>query len=165
MLKYEAINDPTSVENFFCENFKRKNPVELSMDLRDTILTLLMSHEKSFNSIPDKAKPYQLKIVENAIQGRFSFITDDSRVSLFILSLGITPGICTMLLTMVQYFAKKIGQKNINLDFICQNVFPVGIPSEEDLQELWEAQKVEKPSGGSANLLDYQTAMKSIQFL
>jgi hypothetical protein len=46
--------------------------------------------------------------------------------------------------------------------------FPWGFPSEEDLNILWDSQKVHKDSSeqpGTDNLLDYLEASKSIMAL
>ena len=44
-------------------------------------------------------------------------------------------------------------------------IFPLGFFSDKDLKSVWENQKVEKTGMESDNLIDYNVAGLSIQFL
>lgn len=74
-------------------------------------------------------------------------------------------GEVTIYANYLQYQAHKCGKKDIDIDFISTRVFPLGFPSKETLQKVWDMQKVErKDYGDSDNLLDYQKCQESISF-
>jgi len=61
---------------------------------------------------------------------------------------------------------KKNNHNIIDLKMFCE-IFPNGFPSEQDLEKIWDGQKVDREKNNqmaSDNLVDYQSAMGSIQF-
>ena len=171
MLERKTIEDPNSVEIIFCEGFDNllfKTPLDKS---EMSILMAALKFEKKlikedpFKDIPEKDIPFPVKIVQNAIKTRFTFeMTNPMQVLVGIL--GKSAGTCIMYLTYLQYKAKKLGVKEITATIFAKDIFPSGFPSEEDLHKLWDSQKVKtEKSGGSDNLLDYQSALVSIQYL
>jgi hypothetical protein len=73
-------------------------------------------------------------------------------------------GTAVMLLYYAQYIAKKNNTKHVTFSFINTHVFPIGFPSEADLQSLWDLQKVEIGGVSEDNAIDIVKASKSIQF-
>lgn len=76
-----------------------------------------------------------------------------------------TFGEVTIYANYLQYQAHKHNQKRLDIQFVSTYVFPMGFPSKETLQKVWDMQKVErKEMGDSDNLLDWFECQKSISF-
>lgn len=74
-------------------------------------------------------------------------------------------GDVTIYANYLQYQAHKHNTKRIDIGFLAEKVFPIGLPSKETRYRVWDMQKVEHESGFSSdNLLDYALAQKSISF-
>ncbi len=69
-----------------------------------------------------------------------------------------------LLLYYAQYKAKKCGNKSIDVPFLSMYVWPMGFPSSEDLQKIWDIQKMNLPGVPTDNAIDIPLASKSIQF-
>lgn len=62
-----------------------------------------------------------------------------------------------MMAAYLQYIAWKYGLKTIGITEWAMRAFPLGIPTEEEWQRLWNAQKVpveERTGWGTDNILD-----------
>ncbi len=164
-------NQENAVEEHFCKPFEQADKHEMSIaDTGD--LLLLASSKNTFSNWPllEKEKPFLYKVIEQRVQACFTFKITDCRLIMWLCMISKSPGTAVMYLAYLQYWCKKNNVKEIDIDIFCEKVLPSGYPSEEDLQEIWDAQKVirTKTKGdifpGSDNLLDYQQAYKSIQF-
>jgi hypothetical protein len=175
MLENKTIQDPTAVEEIFCKGFD-KIPFNVPMDKLEMqmMMNALQFEEGLIEADPfanlseeeEKELPFAVKMVKQSIKTRFTFeMTDCMQVLVAIIAKSA--GTCVMYLTYLQYRAKKLGVKEITAMEFAQNIFPMGLPSEENLQKLWYSQKVNTKDGigGSDNLLDYQSALVSIQYL
>lgn len=164
MLKQETINQEDAVEQYFCKPFDVAKRYPLTEENSMFLIDLLFKN--STFSIPDKDKPFLVQLIEKRLQYSFSFKINDARLILFIAIISRTPGTAIMYLTYLQYWCKKNQRKEIDLKLFCESIFPWGFPSESNLSKIWDNQKLkrEKDYFGSDNLIDYQTAIKSIQF-
>lgn len=93
--------------------------------------------------------------------------TVTNAVSLFIGGyIANSPGEAVMYSNYIQYKAFKANCKKVDIGFICTEIFPMGIPTEQALFILWDLQKVERKTGSfdSDNLLDYAKGQESITF-
>ena len=80
-------------------------------------------------------------------------------------------GTSTMVANYLQWVAWKYHQPKITLDFLCITVWPMGVPTEEQWQKLWDMQKVDieylQPGGecynGPDNILDYEKYAETIR--
>lgn len=164
MLKQETINQEDAVEQYFCKPFDVAKRYPLTEENSAFLLELLF--KSPAYSIPDKEKPFLVQVIEKRLQYSFSFKINDARLILFIAIITRTPGTAIMYLVYLQYWCKKNERKEIDLKLFCESIFPWGFPNESDLSKIWDKQKIqrEKDYKGSDNLLDYQSAMKSIQF-
>ena len=104
-------------------------------------------------------KPFLYKLIEKRIRYCFTFSILDERLLLFLTAVAQTPGKAIMYLTYMQYWAKRHKQFVITFDDFCMKIFPHGFPNDEDLHDVWVKQKIK-----NGNLLDFQSAMVSIQF-
>lgn len=77
-------------------------------------------------------------------------------------------GQSTMLCAFMQYKAHQLGIKTINVEIFCRDIFPWGIPTDEELQRLWDLQKLDpeileqRNTLEPDNVLDYKVAYESI---
>ncbi|MBK7362746.1 MAG: hypothetical protein IPJ01_10660 [Micavibrio sp.] len=170
MLAEEKIQDPNAVEEHFCKEFEKIND-RYSMMLRtmddfetEMFLMLLNSKPVTLDKIAIKDKQFLYDIIEKRIKYVYTFKVVDSRVILFLCSVTKTIGIAVMYLTYLQYICKKENIRELSFDKLTMDIFPDGFPRDEALKEVWLKQKVKRDSG-SDNLVDYQSAMKSIQFI
>ncbi len=163
MLTAEDTKIGDKVETVFCIPFEKLRPHPMDEETSGMMIQLLMSHNAPID-IPEKKKPFLYKVIESRAKASFSFQLTDAKLILFMCVLTKGPGTAVMYLTYMQYWAKKRNVTSIDFSTFCTDIFPNGFPSEEDLHLLWRDQKVERSEGGSDNLLDYQSAMKSIQF-
>lgn len=79
---------------------------------------------------------------------------------LYLISDGVLSnfGMSTMMANYLQYVCHEIGITKIGIEEFCRNVFPWGLPSEEEWNTLWDLQKLPaemRESGMSDNMLDY----------
>jgi hypothetical protein len=169
MLDQKTIDNPKAVEELFCIPFGKlpQHPMDEEMTgfMAEMNMASLMNGGKAHN-IPKKDTPPILLMFEDSLATRFSFEIPDQTLRFFISVQAGTVGIIIMYLTYLQYECKKRGIKELDwMQFT--GLFARGFPVEPDLQTLWEMQKIKrrKMGEGSDNLLDYQSAMVSIQYL
>lgn len=161
MLKADTIKQADAVKKLFCEPFEKLKRFPMSKDESEMMIKLLLSRI----TIPEKGKPQIVQLLEKRVEHCFTFKLKDPKLILFLCFLAETPAWVVMYLTYLQYWAKKTNIKELNFDIFCERIFPFGFPSNTELSLLWDSVKVYR-SGEmrSDNLLDYQTALASIQF-
>lgn len=168
MVRREKINENTAVEEIFCKPFKALPSRELSKSEMQVLTTALLVEESPledpFRTINSEEKPFISALVESMLESRFTFQMSNPMI-FFVSLLAKNAGGCVMYLTYLQYQAKLKEDRQITAKDFC-DIFPVGVPTEKSISDLWDRQKVERGERGldSDNLLDYQTAMVSIQF-
>lgn len=163
MLTLEDTQKPDAVEKIFCEPFEKLKMHPMSKDVSEILVKLLL-YKGAFKELPDKEKPFLYQVIEKRIKYCFTFNIEDPRLILFLAIVAESPGTAVMYMAYIQYWCKKNGVEVLDLDTFCEKIFPWGFPNEDDLHKLWDEQKVNrKGTHGSDNLLDYETAYKSIQ--
>jgi hypothetical protein len=163
---FEMTKDSTAIEILFCEEFKKLKQQPLSVDGMSLLISLCLNKDSAV-VIPEKEKPFLIKLIESRIKNCFTFTYKDIRFILFIAYLTESPGKAVMFLWYIQYWAFKNNKREITLELLCSEIIPNGFYSDEDLNKLWGSQKVITPNDGgfdSDNLLDYSDAGMSIQF-
>jgi hypothetical protein len=160
MLNFNVTKDPTAIEKLFCEPFSQLINYPLSKEQGEILFSLFLCDIKETQEIE---YPFLIKLIKKRLE-TFTFKLNQLNAILFIAIVSETPGKAVMYLTYLQWWSKKNGINNITLDILCEKIFPLGIPSNEDLNQLWNETKVSCPTGHlySDNLIDYSTAMKSI---
>ena len=91
-------------------------------------------------------------------------------VALFLGGVAKNFGICTMMVAIVIAKAAQYRTKNINMNFLCEKVIPMGFPTEGEFKKLWELQKIDSEERQaqefhgfmSDNFLDYKYSYKSV---
>lgn len=165
MLDYEVTKGANSIEYIFCKPFSELKRHPMDKETMELLIHLMLIKDEI--KIPEEKKPFILKVIEGSLQSRFTFKINDMKLKLFLSHITRSPGCAIMYLTYLQYRCKIQSVIEINLETFCEKIFGDGLPNDEDLHKLWESQKVKrsKTDHGSDNLLDYQSAFKSLQFM
>lgn len=159
MLNPETTKQSDAIEVLFCEPFEKLERFPMSTELTQDLVRLYVSKNIE---IAEDEKPFLFRLIEKRVKHLYTFEIQDHRLILFLCILTESPGKAVMYLTYLQYWCKKNNVTKLTFDVFCEKIFPHGFPKESDLDELWNKQKVE-PNGGNDNLLDYHTALTSIQ--
>lgn len=169
MLPSSAIKNPKGVEEVFCSKMDKMSfaaPMDKEQMKLLGVATLIDKGqmEDPFDNVPKDEQPFAFQLVKQSVYGRFT-IEMSNCLCLLVATMGESAGGCIAILTYMQYKAKQRGVKKITAEDFA-HIFPMGFPTQDQIHEAWLAQKVKSEKyGGSNNLLDYQSALKSIQFL
>jgi len=164
MLNYEITNDPNAIKEFVVDKIAKIQVKQL--DEESTLFLLeLLSNRSGQIKIPEKEKPVVFRIIEKRIENCHSFRITDARLLIYLTYISISAGNAIMYLWYLQAHCKERNIDSLNLDDFCLNVFPWGLPPHEDLQTVWDGQKVKRPNNSFAsdNLVDYSSAGESLQ--
>lgn len=168
MLDNEVTLQPDSIEKIFCEPFSKLPVRPFNREESAIMVSCLAADEQPERLIIDEKNPEvpnSAIMLKKSLRTRFSFeMTEPMQV--MVASTCKSVGVIIMYLTYLQYWAKKHDKRKLSTSDL-SNIFPMGVPTEEALHKLWDAQKVKRTERnpiGSDNLLDYQTALKSIHF-
>jgi hypothetical protein len=139
----------------------------MTEDETQLLVNLIVSEKAGkpsiLEDIEDNAIPLPVQILRRSIGKRFTFEPNNNLILLMGV-LGETPGGAIMYATYLQWYAKSINKKDLNIEDFC-NAFPLGLPTSQSMNELWNGQKIVRETKvDSDNLIDYANANKSIQF-
>jgi hypothetical protein len=150
----EQSNLPDSVENLFAKKFEALPRHKMDDELTKIMLGIL------FADIPEGAESVEKEFLAQVITKRLEALgyTIDIKAKLFLMVLTENAGMAVMYCHYLAYYCKKHDLTTITMTEFCENMFPFGFPSKEDLHKLWDDQKVK--DGG--NLLDHFKASESI---
>lgn len=163
-LPSETINNPNAVEEIFCKEMDNAKTETLNKEDFELFVTLCSSKPKPLESVNKEDKFFLYEVIEKRVQHCFGYKITDARTIILIATMSKTTGGAIMLLTYIQYRCKKDNIKEVTFDYLIK-LFPDGFVTESELETIWSKQKVSKSKDMSSdNLLDYQSALKSIQF-
>jgi len=163
-LPSETINNPNAVEEIFCKEMDKAKTETLDKEDFELFVKLCQSKPVPLESVDKKNKFFLYELIEKRVQHCLSYRILDARVIIHISTMAKTTGGAVMYLTYIQYKCKQKNIRELTFDLLVQ-MFPEGNIPESELELIWSKQKVSKSKDmGSDNLLDYQSAMKSIQF-
>ena len=164
-LPIETIDNPNSVEEIFCKAMDKASREETTGEDSEILIGLVIQGKPvPTDTVEKKDKFFLYELIEKRVAGCFTFTITDSRVIVFLSVISRSAGTAVMYLTYLQYRCKKEGVTELSLDFLCRT-FPMGFVPDSELKEIWDNQKVKRKNMSSSdNLLDYQSAMKSIQY-
>lgn len=163
MLDYEKTKEPNAIKEIVTDKIAKLQTRELDDAGMVFLLELLMNKEGNYK-IPENEKPVLYRIIEQRVENCFTYTLNDSRLLIYLCYLSESAGNAIMYLWYLQAHCSNKETSSVNLDEFCLNVFPWGYPTKEDLQKIWDGQKVRRPenSFGSDNLIDYLSAGMSI---
>lgn len=170
-LPHSETQNPSAIEKLVCEPMSKLTMQPMNNELSEVLLKLMFLKSDDIK-IADIQKDYPLyllyQIIQKRIEHLFTYDIADRRLILFLCFLSETPGKVVLYLWYLQWWCHKNGETIISLDLFASRIFPMGFPSDEDLQTLWYSAKVMRPEKqdglipSSDNLLDYASAGKSI---
>lgn len=163
-LPSSTIENPNAVEELFCKEMDKAKTETLNKEDFELFIGLCSAKPIPLESVDKKDKFFLYELIEKRVQYSFGYKINDARVIVLIATMARNAGSAVMYLTYLQYKCKKDNTKEVTFDYLIK-LFPDGFVTESELQSIWYKLKVKKGEGmGSDNLLDYQSAMKSIQF-
>jgi hypothetical protein len=121
----------------WCDKFDKCKNEPMSDGLSSVFMKLVML-EMGNDSIPPELKT---QFIYNVIEKRAEYIElkINDHVKAFLTYLVNNPGAAVMYL----YYMKSAAPPNINISMHeLSKIFPMGFPSDSELSELWEAQKI-----------------------
>jgi hypothetical protein len=163
-LPAETVKQPDAIEQLICKPMEIAPRKEMSKEMTEIYIKLCFIPKNTMKlSEEEKSGLFIFRVIEKALQYRFTFKIEDERVILLLCHIAESTGQVIMYLTYLQYWCKKNDIKVLDFETFGMKIFPMGFPSAEDLSNIWDSTKVRRESG-SDNLIDYQSAAVSIQF-
>ena len=169
-IPYEKTKEENAVEELFCKEFEKLQNHPMSDENSEILIKLIILNQtgtkEKFDQMEKESKQFnQILILDDRLKmlGYKSDLFSKVFLSLFM----ETPGKIVMYAHYMAYKMKKHGLKELTIDNLCETIFPLGFPSDEDLHILWNKQKVHKEKStdvGTDNLLDYPEANLSISY-
>lgn len=168
MLEHQETQDPKAIETLFCEPFSKLPIREMTSDEQEIMVKVMFAENEGKGdellNIPKEEIPTSVDFIRKSLKGRFTFEMNDA-ATLMIAQIIKSSGEGIMYLTFLQYKAKQMDKKKLTINDLA-HIFPMGFPTDSALRDIWDIQKVKREkSEQSDNLLDYQTALKSIHFV
>lgn len=156
-------NNPNAIEDNFIAKLKEFNATTLIDEYLSSILIRLLFvpddkvseiYKQFTNSV------FNCQVIETKL--KFHTIKLEDKLKIYLSSLCETPGEIVMYLWWLQWWGFSNNKMTITIQDFNTLIFPMGYFSREDLHIAWNAQKVDRDSITSDNLLDYFDAGKSI---
>lgn len=158
-IQYEKTKESDAIEVLFCKKFEALKKYPMSDEHTKAMIALMLMNVDGVD--PRVYREGICLIIENRLKNLGYSIDVKSKLMLAYM-IG-SPGTAIMYCYFMAYHCKKKGLKTVEFDEFCENMFPFGFPSETDLQDLWDSQKVMRAGNlGPDNLLDYSEAAISI---
>lgn len=155
-------DNPNAIEEIVFKPLKSAKKIALTEESSGMLAKLVLGGKAPFKSIEEAEKPFLYKVIERRVEVCHDFKFVDNRAILFLCLNCDSLGDAQLFIWFIQGICKEQGQAEVDLDFLCQWVFPFGFPSKEELIRIWDAQKVERDGLNSDNLIDYLYAGKSL---
>jgi hypothetical protein len=155
----EVTKDPNAIENIVCKSMDKLKHYPMNEDQTKLLMTLHMCQQGTL----DIPKEFFVSQIMMARSKSFTFEFEDNKIPIFFASICQGPGEAMLYLHYLQYKCKELGVKVLDINVLCEKIFPMGFFKNEELMEIWDAQKVERSDMGSSdNLVDYMEAARSI---
>ena len=157
--------DPTAIAVHLCEKMDGLRNKKLEEDEMKILVSLLLGakDEKVADGMFEDitAKSWALKAVSARQKAVFGNELVD-KTTLIMLDVISKDNIGTMLMYLyyIQWKAFTKGWEKVTITTFCEELFPFGSISEENLHTLWDATKV-KTERSLNNLIDYTFCTKS----
>lgn len=163
MLNASEKNRQEAIEEVVYNFLKDCEPVEMDNETAKTFLMIgFMPNDVKLET---KEKPFVFQVMEKRIEHCFTYKIIDQRALLALSIWAESAGNAIIYLWYIQGWCFKNNVKEVDYETLGLRIFPRGIFSEKDLKSVWDNQKVEHKSTESDNLVDYNVAGLSIQFL
>ena len=163
MLDTSYKNRQNAIEEVIYDFLKDCNRVEMSNEVSELYMLIgLMSKDVKLST---EEKPFIFQVMEKRVENCFTFRFTDERALLALSIWAENAGVSIIYLWYIQAWCFKNNVREVDFETLGLKIFPTGIFSEENLKSVWDNQKIEKSGMESDNLIDYNVAGLSIQFL
>lgn len=163
MLDTSYKNRENAIEEVIYDFLKDCNLVEMSNQVTELYMLIgLMSKDVKLST---EEKPFVFQVMEKRLENCFTFRFIDERALLAVSIWAESAGVAITYLWYIQGWCFKNNVREVDFETLGLKIFPTGIFSEENLKSVWDNQKIEKSGMESDNLIDYNVAGLSIQFL
>lgn len=164
--------EPTAVEEW-AKEFERAKKRQLTKEETIMCMNALFSEDKLnedkevLELLEGKSNLSIATVVHKRVNACHTY-TITPTVALLSEIVAKSFGDSTMFCAYFQYKAHQLGIKTINAEIFCRDIFPWGVPTEDELQRLWDLQKLDpeflkkRKSFESDNGLDYKETYESI---
>lgn len=157
MILAENIKE-NSIEKLFCKPFEQLPCLPIDIELTEVLQML------QFVGCPPVMKQeFLFRVIQKRVDIMYSYELSDDLIC-FLCVICETPGTAVMYLTYLQYWAKNNKADWIDLDKFTTKVFPNGFPAKNELNKLWDNQKIKGDAVFTDNLLDYAPALYSLKY-
>lgn len=163
MLDSSYKNRENAIEQVVYDFLKDCELVEMTQEITETFLMIGMMPINV--KLKTEEKPFIFQIIEKRVEHCFTFKFTDERALLIISIWARGAGVAIIYLWYIQAWCFKNNVKDVDFKTLGSRIFPTGVFSDKDLNTVWENQKVQKIGMESDNLVDYNVAGLSIQFL
>ena len=163
MLDSSYKNRENAIEEVVYDFLKDCELVEMTQETTENFLMIGMMPNNV--KLKTEEKPFIFQIIEKRVEHCFTFKFTDERALLAFSIWCESVGDAITYLWYIQAWCFKNQVKEVDFETLGLRIFPMGIFSKKDLKTVWENQKVQKTGMESDNLVDYNVAGLSIQFL
>ena len=151
-----------SVE-LWCEEVKKRCNTRITEENSKVLITCLLNKDKidedeEVMKLLEGGKSYASVLWKRIKYGAFTYTITPSAI-MFLDEYLTDFGVTTMMSAFLQGMSHKLKAKEITIDTIARDIFPFGVPSEKDWNELWDMQKVKDVPD---NMLDHSKAYESV---
>ncbi len=169
LIPFEKTKEIDAVEKLVCDKIRdaKKYPLsEEHMRLMLNMILLELSDGEMDKEISDLVKTQPMNKI---ITARFASLgyTIDDRTNVFLSYIVESPAMAVLYVYYLAYWASFADKNEITFHDFCEHIFPDGYPSEEDMHDIWNNQKIDRNGAsmvpGTDNLVDYETASQSIK--
>lgn len=162
MKQFSITLQKDAVENL-CDLMHTTKRVQLTGEDEYIFNMLKLGDAIPLDSIELKDKPFLIQFIEAKTSTFFDYTIDDSRIIAMVAQVSKSAGFCFLYLAYIQYLCKKNNINKLDMN-IFLDWFKDGFFTNEQLEQFWKEQKIERKSFEySDNLLDYESAYQSIR--
>lgn len=162
MLDFSETKNPKAIEELVCLKINRTEKYPMTMAQTEMLVRMLLAGS-AFKLDKNIEIPFGIRTITSRIQTCPNISKEDIRLPLFLVYISQVPAIAVMYIWHLQYWGYKNHNDKVDLEVMCEEIFPFGFPSKESMMEIWDGQKVmTQEIIGSDNLVDYSTAGESI---
>jgi hypothetical protein len=163
MLDSSYKNRENAIEEVVYDFLKDCDPVEMTQETIETFLMIGLMPKNV--KLKTEENPFVFQFMEKRVEHCFTFKFTDERALLALSIWAESAEVAITYLWYIQGWCFKNNVREIDFETLGLRIFPRGIFSEKDLKSVWDNQKVEHKGMESDNLVDYNVAGLSIQFI
>lgn len=159
MLPKEEIANPNKINQLVYESLRFSKTREMTIFETDMFVKLFKANKQN-PEIPEKEKPWLLKVIEARFKAFGTIEVTDSRVYVMLMTICKNPVQSSIYFWFIQAWCFHNKVRVLNFKVLTESIFPMGFFTDEQLTKVWDSQKTED----GKNVLDFASAGESIEF-